>query len=147
MMKSLSSSFFVFIISFSLFSRINFSCIKSREFASACMGWRLALAHFSCSSLCLNIYSTTISRTFKSVTNSSTFESATIFFQKNKYGSKCLKFLKSSSRTFKSTTISRTFECSGPLLTLVLYLLTISFHLVIRCRPSVQIHLDIFRPD
>ena len=69
----------------------------------------------------MNIYSTTISRTFKSATNSSTFESATIFFQKNKYGSKCLKLPKSSrnakkkiygkiSRTFKSTTISRTFK-------------------------------------
>ena len=52
----------------------------------------------------------TISRTFKSATNSSTFESATNFF--------CLKLPKSSinekknSGTFKSTTISRTFECT-----------------------------------
>ena len=52
----------------------------------------------------LNFCSTTISRTFKSATNSHTFENAFLDdlgnFKQNKI-----------SGIFKSTTISRTFEC------------------------------------
>ena len=60
----------------------------------------------------------TISCSFKSATNSGTFESATIVFKKNKYGSKHLRLpkllrnAKKNSKKFKSITISFTFECT-----------------------------------
>ena len=50
----------------------------------------------------LNFCCTTNSHTCKSATNSGTFDSATIFFLKNKYGSKCLKLPKSSRNAKKN---------------------------------------------
>ena len=63
----------------------------------------------------------TISRTFKSVTNSGTFESVTNFFKfffaflddlVNFKHFEPYFFFSKISCTFKSTTISRTFECT-----------------------------------